>query len=55
MEPASSLGTQGLELLIYLLLLTCCATLGKSINLSGPCLCMSKLLVTNSLPGTLAE
>lgn len=55
MEPGSSLGTQGLELLIFLLLLTCCMTLGKSINPSGPFFCMSKLLISNPLPGTLVE
>lgn len=36
---------------VPLLLLTCCATLGKSINLSGPCFCMNKLLTTDPLPG----
>ena len=38
MELGASLGTPGLRVLIWPLPLTRCATLGKSINLSGPCL-----------------
>lgn len=55
LEPGSGPGAQGLELLICLLPLTPCATLGKSDNLSGFCFVLSKLLTTNPLPGGITQ